>query len=155
MDATTPYASDREAAPGARAVAGRLPAWAPDAGLAALRIMAGLLLAQHGVQKILGGLGGYRGTAGATAPMLSQGWISGMLELVGGILIAVGLLTRPVAFLLSGLMAVAYFKAHAPDGFWPILNRGELAALYCFVFLLLFAAGPGAWSVDGALRRRR
>jgi putative oxidoreductase len=154
MDATT-YRTDRNAEPGARTGAGRLPAWAPDAGLAALRIMAGLLFAQHGVQKILGGLGGYRGTAGATAPMLSQGWVSGMLELVGGILIAVGLLTRPVAFLLCGLMAVAYFKAHAPDGFWPILNGGELAALYCFVFLLLFTAGPGAWSADGALRRRR
>jgi putative oxidoreductase len=129
--------------------------WAPSIALAALRIVAGLMMAQHGAQKLLGGLGGYGGTPGATAELLSRSGIAGVLELVGGLLLAIGLFTRPVAFLLSGLMAFAYFLAHAPDGLWPILNKGELAALYCFVFLLIAAMGPGAASVDGLLRRRR
>jgi putative oxidoreductase len=76
------------------------------------------------------------------------------MELVGGALLLVGLFTRSVAFLLSGLMAVAYFYAHAPQGFWPLLNRGELAALYSFVFLYFVFAGPGAWSVDGMFRKQ-
>ncbi len=80
--------------------------------------------------------------------------IAGLLELVGGALVLVGLFTRPAAFILSGLMAFAYFIAHAPDGFWPIVNHGELAALYSFVFLYLAAAGGGPWSVD-RLRGRR
>jgi putative oxidoreductase len=71
-----------------------------------------------------------------------------MLELVGGLLIVLGLFTRPVAFLLCGEMAVAYFMSHAPRGFWPIANGGELSALYCFIFLYLFTAGPGPWSID-------
>ena len=79
--------------------------------------------------------------------------MSGLLELVGGVLLVLGLFTRPVAFVLSGLMAVAYFYAHAPGGFWPILNRGELAALYSFVFLYLAVAGGGEWSLDRLLRR--
>lgn len=128
--------------------------WVPQGALAALRIMSGLMLAQHGAQKLLGDFGGYRGTPGATAELLSRSGVAGVLELAGGLLLAIGLFTRPVAFLLSGLMAFAYFLAHAPDGFWPILNRGELAALYCFVFLLIAAMGPGAASVDGLLRRR-
>jgi putative oxidoreductase len=74
--------------------------------------------------------------------------IAGILELVGGLLIAIGLFTRPVAFILSGEMAVAYFMVHAPGGFWPVVNHGELAALYCFVFLYFAFAGPGPWSVD-------
>ena len=77
-----------------------------------------------------------------------------MLEVVGGVLVALGLFTRPVAFLLTGQMAVAYFMAHAPQGMWPVLNRGEPAVLYCFIFLLLAAAGPGAYSLDAALRGR-
>jgi putative oxidoreductase len=129
--------------------------WAPQAALAALRVMSGIMLAQHGAQKMLGQLGGYGGTPGATAELMSRSGAAGMLELVGGLLLAIGLFTRSVAFILSGLMAFAYFLAHAPDGFWPILNRGELAALYCFVFLLIAAMGPGAASVDGLLRRRR
>jgi putative oxidoreductase len=80
--------------------------------------------------------------------------VAGLLELVGGFLLLQGLFTRPVAFVLSGLMASAYFIAHAPDDFWPIVNRGELAALYCFVFLYLAAAGGGPWSVDRWLRRK-
>jgi putative oxidoreductase len=79
--------------------------------------------------------------------------VAGLFELFGGLLLLVGLFTRPVAFLLSGLMAFAYFIAHAPRGFWPIVNGGELAALYCFVFLYLAAAGGGPWSVDGWARR--
>ena len=76
-----------------------------------------------------------------------------MLEFFGGLLLFVGLFTRPVAFILSGLLAVAYFMAHAPGGFWPILNRGELAVLYSFVFLYLSVAGGGEWSLDRLLRR--
>jgi putative oxidoreductase len=82
-------------------------------------------------------------------PMTMSG-VAGILELIGGVLIIIGLFTRPVAFILSGMCAVAYFYAHAPQGFFPILNRGELAALYSFVFLYLAAAGGGAWSVDKA-----
>ena len=85
--------------------------------------------------------------------LLSLSGIAGIMELVGGALLLVGLFTRPVAFLLSGLMAFAYFIAHAPQGFWPLLNHGELSALYSFVFLYLAVAGGGPWSVD-ALRRR-
>ena len=79
----------------------------------------------------------------------------GFLELVGGVLLILGLFTVPTAFLLSGQMAVAYFMAHVPRGFWPILNGGELGALYSFVFLYLFAAGPGPWSLDRLLRKKR
>jgi putative oxidoreductase len=79
--------------------------------------------------------------------------VAGILEFLGGLLVLLGLFTRPVAFLLSGEMAVAYFMVHAPQGFWPLLNRGELAVLYSFVFLYLAVAGGGAWSVDH-LRRR-
>ena len=77
-------------------------------------------------------------------------YATGLLELIGGALIVIGLFTRPVAFVLSGFMAVAYFMAHAPAGFFPVLNHGELAALYCFAFLFLSAAGPGSWAVDKA-----
>jgi putative oxidoreductase len=80
--------------------------------------------------------------------------VAGLLELVGGLLLLLGLFTRPVAFLLSGLMAFAYFIGHAPRDFWPIVNGGELAALYCFLFLYLAAAGGGPWSLDRWLRRR-
>jgi putative oxidoreductase len=118
-----------------------------------LRVVAGLLFMQHGLQKVLGLLGGYRGTPGATAPLVSQSGLAGLLELGGGLLLALGLFTRPVAFVLSGLMAVAYFMSHAPDGFWPLLNRGELAALYSFVFLMFSATGAGPWSLDALLRR--
>ena len=123
--------------------------------LTALRVMAGLLLAQHGLQKLFGLLlAPDRVWEGAPA-VLSQPWIAGVLELGGGILLMLGLFTRPVAFVLSGLMASAYFLAHAPRGFWPVLNRGELPALYCFVFLMFAALGGGRYALDAVLARRR
>jgi len=117
---------------------------------AVLRIVAGFLFFQHGAQKILGLLGGMGGQ-GATADVLTRAWFAGIIELVGGAMIAIGWLTGWVAFLCSGEMAFAYFLAHAPQGFWPILNRGELAALYCFVFLYMAAHGAGPLSVDALL----
>lgn len=126
-----------------------------NATLALLRVMAGLMFMQHGAQKMFGFLGGWRGEPGNTAPLLSQNGLAGVLEIFGGLLIVLGLFTRPVAFLLSGMMAVAYFQMHAPDAFWPIVNRGELAALYCFVFLFLSARGAGPYSVDAMLESRR
>jgi putative oxidoreductase len=117
---------------------------------AALRIMTGLLFLQHGTAKILGfpmndALKGM--FSGMPQGML---YFTGIMELVGGILIIIGLFTRPVAFLLSGFMAAAYFMAHAAQGFYPILNFGELAVLYCFVFLWLATAGSGPYSVDAS-----
>jgi putative oxidoreductase len=120
--------------------------WAPRL-LSILRIMAGLLLLQHGTAKLLGF------PAGAIPPnfnLMSMPGYAGIIELVCGILIVLGLFTRPAAFLASGMTAVAYFMAHASQNFFPILNRGELAVLYCFVFLYLAAAGPGPWSIDAA-----
>ena len=154
-----PHASGPEIAPPRvtteRVPAGRVPAWAPDATLALLRIMSGLLFMQHGFQHVFGMLGGYMNTPGRAAETFSRSWVAGVFELVGGPLLALGLFTRPVAFLLSGTMAFAYFLVHAPRGFWPILNRGEVPVLFCFIFLHLAAAGPGAWSLDAVLRRRR
>ena len=129
--------------------------WAPRL-LSVLRIIAGFLLMQHGLQKVFGML---RPPAAPGSPPpagfdpFSLVGVAGVLELVGGLLLIVGLFTRPVAFILSGLMAVAYFMVHAPQGFWPVLNKGELAALYSFVFLYLAAAGGGEWSLDRLLRR--
>lgn len=120
--------------------------------LALLRIMASLLFLAHGTQKLLG-FPAAEGAAGGPLPPLML--LGGVLELGGGLLLLVGLLTRPVAFVLSGMMAVAYFMFHAPQSFFPILNGGDAAILYCFAFLHLFVAGPGAWSVDGALSRSR
>jgi putative oxidoreductase len=110
---------------------------------AALRIVAGLAFAQHGAQKLFGLLG-----AKQAAPLMSQMGMAGAIEFVGGILIALGLFTSPVAFLASGEMAWAYFQAHAPRGFWPIQNGGELAVLYCFIFLYVSAIGSGKLSID-------
>jgi putative oxidoreductase len=124
------------------------------ATLAALRIMTGLVFAQHGAQKLLGWFGGM-GPGGATAGVGTLPWVAGILELVGGLLVALGLLTRPVAFLLAGEMAVAYFMVHFPRGFMPIVNRGELAVVLCFVFLYLCARGAGPFSVDALFARRR
>lgn len=112
------------------------------------RFVMGFLFSVHGAQKLFGALG----ATPATDPLMQ---IAGVLELFGGALVAVGLLTAPVAFVLSGEMAFAYFMAHAPKGPWPILNGGELAALYCFLFLYVSVRGPGLWSLDALLRRRR
>jgi putative oxidoreductase len=122
---------------------------------AALRVVAGVLFACHGAQKTLGWLGGFAGEPGATAPLQSLVGAAGIIELVGGLLIAIGLLTRPVAFLCSGQMAVAYFMAHAPKGFWPVQNEGELAVVYAFLFLFVSAHGAGAYSVDSARAHAR
>lgn len=119
--------------------------------LSVLRIMSGLLLLQHGTAKYLG-IPDIPQMANTSATSMSG--IAGLMELVGGVLIILGLFTRPVAFLLSGMTAVAYFYAHAARSFYPILNGGELAALYCFVFLYLAAAGPGPWSLDATWRNR-
>lgn len=125
--------------------------WEPRL-LSVLRIMAGFLLMPHGAQKLFGFLAAQQATANALPLRLT---IAGVLELFGGFLIFIGLFTRPVAFILSGLMAAAYFLSHAPQGFWPLQNRGELAALYCFVFLYMAVAGGGAWSLDRLFRRQQ
>lgn len=109
-----------------------------------LRIMAGLLFLQHGTSKYLY----FPETQLSGVSPFTMGGAAGLIELVGGVLLVLGLFTRPAAFIMSGTMAVAYFYAHAPRDFFPILNGGELAALYCFVFLYLAAAGGGAWSLD-------
>ncbi len=115
-----------------------------------LRMVTGLMFAQHGAQKLFGWLGGDQ-----VASVMSIFGVAGVLELFGGILIILGLFTRPVAFVLSGQMAVAYFMAHASRGFWPVVNQGELAVLYCFIFLFLAAHGAGRWSLDDVIGRRR
>ncbi|MCX5515871.1 DoxX family protein [Kaistia algarum] len=125
-----------------------LERWQPQL-LAALRIVAALLFLEHGTSKIMGfpqdammdGL-----------PMFSLFWIAGIIEIVGGLLLLIGLFTRPVAFLLSGEMAIAYFMEHAPIDFFPLRNQGDGPILFCFVFLYLAAAGPGAFSLDAGRR---
>jgi putative oxidoreductase len=124
-------------------------AWAPRL-LSILRIMAGLLLLQHGTGKLLHFP---PGAFPANFNLMSMPGSAGFIEFVCGILLVLGLFTRPAAFLASGMTAVAYFMAHAPQGFYPILNRGELTVLYCFVFLYLAAAGPGPWSIDATRRK--
>lgn len=114
---------------------------------ALLRIVAGLLFAVHGAQKLLGVLGGQQ------VPIMSQFGLAGVIELVGGLMIAAGVFASLAAFVASGEMAVAYFQAHAPKGFWPVQNGGELAALYCFLFLYVAARGNGTWSVQGGKKR--
>lgn len=120
--------------------------------LSLLRVIAGALFSCHGLQKLVGafGMGGH----GAIAHFGSRIWTAGVLESVGGLLIVLGLFTRPVAFILCGEMAVAYFTVHYPRGFWPILNGGEPAVLYCFLFLYFVAAGAGPISLDRAIRRK-
>jgi len=119
-------------------------------GLNAFRIVFGLMFMQHGAQKLLAMFGREE-----AVPLLSQAGLAGALELGGGLLIAVGLATRPVAFVLSGEMAWAFFQAHLPRGWVPIMNGGELAVLYCFAFFLLAFQGGGAFSLDGLWARRK
>ena len=124
--------------------------WTPRL-LSVMRAMSALLLMQHGTAKFLGIP---QMEAFAKLQPYSLSWFAGLFELFGGALLLIGLFTRPVAFVLSGVMAFAYFIVHAPRAFYPIVNGGELAALYCFVFLYLAVAGGGSWSID-ALRNRR
>jgi len=123
-------------------------AWASRV-LSLLRVMTALMFLQHGTAKLFGFP---QVAAFASLNPMSLIGVAGILEVVGGLLMLIGLLTRPVAFVLSGFMAVAYFMAHAPQSFYPLLNQGELAVLYCFVFLYFAVAGGGAWSVDAARR---
>jgi len=124
-------------------------AWAPRI-LSILRIMTGLFLLQHGLGKLF---------KFPVVPMFaklelsSMPGIAGFFELIGGLLLVIGLFSRPVAFIMSGMCAVGYFMVHAPRGFYPILNGGELIALYCFALLYLAAAGPGPWSIDAARKK--
>ena len=126
-----------------------------DVALLLLRVVAGAMLMQHGGQKLFG----FPPSAGRpfTGPpeLLSKVWIAGVLETFGGLLLVLGLLTRVVGFLLAGELAVAYFTVHAPRGFFPIINSGELAALYSFVFLYFSATGGGRYSLDRVLFGRR
>ena len=120
--------------------------------LSVLRMVAGFVFMLHGTQKLLAWP---VSEPQPTVELASLMGLAGILELVGGFLILIGLFTRPVAFVLAGEMAAAYFMAHLPNSFWPVLNQGEAAVLYCFIFLYLFVAGPGVWSVDAAMRGRR
>ena len=122
-----------------------MKSFAPQA-YALMRTVAGLLFLWHGTQKLFG----FPVPPGGPLPDFVT-YIAGPIEFIGGLLVMIGLFTRWAAFLCSGLMAAAYWMMHGTQGLFPIINRGELAALYCFVFLYISAAGPGIWSVDGAL----
>ena len=127
-----------------------LAVWAPRV-LSLLRIIAALLFMEHGLMKLFAFPGPQPGVPDPLpAILLAAAWI----EVVAGGLIALGLFTRAAAFLCSGMMAVAYFMAHASQGFWPALNGGEPAILFCFIFLYLVFAGPGTWSLDAVVRKK-
>jgi putative oxidoreductase len=128
------------------------PPWR-DRALAVFRIVAGLVFITMGTMKVFG----YPPSPAPMPPieLLSQIGIGGLLEVIGGGLIVLGLFTRPAAFILSGEMAVAYFQFHAPGSFWPTINNGTPAILYCFLFLYLAFAGAGAWSVDAVIANKR
>jgi putative oxidoreductase len=134
-------------------IATRWHSWTPYL-LSILRILAAFLFMQFGTAKLFG-IPAPIMPGGGTAPAGSLAWFAGVLETFGGFLLLIGLFTRPVAFLLSGEMAVAYFKGHAPQGFWPVLNQGSPAILFCFLYLYLSAAGPGPWSLDAYRDRAR
>ena len=121
--------------------------WRPYA-LSILRIVTALLFLEHGTMKLLG-----FPPSQMHPPLFSLVGVAGLMELIGGVLLIAGLFTRPVAFLLSGQMAVAYFMAHAPQSVFPIINRGEAAILFCFVFLYFVFAGGGAWSLDAKMKK--
>jgi putative oxidoreductase len=123
--------------------------WAPRV-LSVLRIVAALIFLLHGTQKLFGFPAP---PAGRSPAVMSLFWIGAILELVGGLLLLIGAFTRPVAFILAGEMAVAYWMFHAPRNLYPTLNGGDASILYCFIFLYLVFAGPGPWSVDAARRR--
>ena len=127
-------------------IADRFASWAPKI-LGIFRIIAGALFACYGAQKLFGAFGGIPPGMASKALL----WSAGSIEFVGGVLIMLGLFTRIAAFICSGQMAVAYFTGHAPHGFWPIVNHGELAVLYAFVFLYVAGHGAGAYSVDASV----
>ena len=131
-------------------LAARWRSWAPNL-LSILRIVAAFVFIQFGSAKLLA-IPAAIMPGGGTAPLTSLPGFAGSLELVGGALLLLGLFTRPVAFLLAGEMAFAYFMGHFPQGFWPVLNQGTPAILFCFIWLYISSAGPGPWSLD-ALRR--
>jgi putative oxidoreductase len=123
-----------------------LEKWAPQM-LSIVRIVAALLFMQHGLQKFFG--------FPAPGPeMTTLYWVQGAIEAIGGLLLLLGAYTRPVAFIMAGDMAVAYFMAHYPSSFYPLVNKGDLAVLFCFVFLYIFFAGGGAWSLDKSLLKQ-
>jgi putative oxidoreductase len=122
--------------------------WSPVL-LSILRIVAAFCFMEHGAMKLFG----FPGAGDHKVEIASLMGFAGILEFFGGGLVLLGLFTRPVAFILSGEMAFAYFMAHAPQGFWPLLNQGESAVLFCFVFLYLSAVGGGPWSLDRAMRK--
>ncbi len=121
--------------------------------LSVLRIVAAFVFLEYGTTKLLAWPAAVM-PGGGTAPLMTQAGIAGLLEMVGGSLLLIGLFTRPVAFLLSGLMAFAYFIGHAGQGFWPVLNGGAPAVIFCFVWLYISAAGGGPWSLDAAWKRK-
>ena len=122
----------------------RISKYAPEM-LSIARVVIGLLFLEHGTSKLL------NFPHGPVQPAMgSLIWFQGIIEIVGGVLFAIGFLTRPVAFILAGDMAVAYFMVHAKKSFFPMLNAGDAAILYCFVFLIYFVAGPGRWAADGS-----
>ncbi|HEY8671392.1 MAG TPA: DoxX family protein [Terriglobales bacterium] len=112
--------------------------------LSLVRIVIGLLFLEHGSSKLLG----FPTPLHPEPAIMTLEWVQGAIELAGGLFLAIGFFTRPIAFILAGDMAAAYFMAHAPKNFFPMLNGGDAAILYCFIFLLLFVAGPGRWSID-------
>lgn len=136
------------------ALSNTLSVWAPR-WLSVTRAVAGLIYMQHGLQKLLVFPGPMPGMPAQAVELFSFMGVAGALELVGGLLLVIGLCTRPVAFVLSGMMAVAYFMIHAPRGFYPILNGGDLAIVFSFFFLYLFFSGGGVWSLDAMMTRRK
>jgi putative oxidoreductase len=118
--------------------------------LSIFRIMAAFTFLQHGTQKMFG----FPAEQRVPYEVFTRNGAAGLLEVFGGLLLLFGLFTRPVAFVMSGLMAFAYFLVHAPQGFWPLPNGGDLAVVYCFAFLYMAAAGGGKWSLDGIWRRK-
>jgi putative oxidoreductase len=124
-----------------------LERWSPYV-LSVVRIVVALIFIEHGTQKLFG----FPANPNPGPAAFTLSWFSGVIEAFGGLLMLLGLFTRPVAFILSGEMAVAYWMAHAPRGIYPALNGGDAAILYCFIFLLFVFTGPGAWSIDSARR---
>lgn len=141
------------AAPSHASLPARWRSWSPYL-LSIMRIVAAFLFIQFGTAKLLA-LPAAVMPGGGTAPLTSLAGVAGALEMVGGALLLLGLFTRPVAFLLAGQMAVAYFMGHAPQGFWPVLNQGSPAILFCFLWLYISSAGPGPWSLDALRFRNR